>query len=69
MGIWKLSGQKPRTPDKYLTAADAETKTNEYIHKCISVRIAAMGNKFQHPDLAGLEEDEFGEVEKKLSWK
>ena len=68
VGIWKLSGQKPRSPGKYLTAADAGSITNEYIHKCISVRIAALGSKFQHPDLAGLEEDEYGDVEKKLSW-
>jgi len=68
VGIWKLSGRKARTPGKYLTAADAGSKTNECIHKCVTVRIAAMGKKFHHPDITGLEEDEFGEVEKKLSW-
>ena len=57
-----------RTPGKYLTAADAGSTTNEYIHKCVTARIAAMGKKFQHPDITGLQEDEFGEVEKRLSW-
>lgn len=69
VGVWTLAGRKARTPGKYFAAADTESKTNEYIHKCVTVRIAAMGSKFEHPDITGLEEDVFGEVEEKLRWK
>jgi Uncharacterized alpha/beta hydrolase domain (DUF2235) len=68
VGILKLSGIKRRTPNKYLTAADVGDQTNEYIHKCVAVRMEIMGKKFEHPDLDGLEQDGFGEVEKALSW-
>jgi Uncharacterized alpha/beta hydrolase domain (DUF2235) len=68
VGIWKLSGKNARTPNKYLTPADVGYKTNESYHKCVAVRIETMGKKFQHPDLDGLEQDKFGNVEQTLSW-
>jgi uncharacterized protein (DUF2235 family) len=68
VGIWKMSGTKARTPNKYLTKDDVGSITNEFIHKSVVTRVQSLGTKFEHPDLGGLEEDKFGEVEKILSW-
>ena len=69
-GIYKLTGFKARTPNKNLTAEEKADGyvTNEYVHKSVAVREEKFGDKFTHPDLGGLEEDAFGEVEEKLRW-
>ena len=66
-----MSGVKARTPQQYLTGAEIQRgdKTNESFHYCVKVRGENLGNKFTHPDLGTLEQDKFGDVEKKLAWK
>ena len=68
-GIWTMSGVKPRTPSKYLTAKEMGDKTNESYHYCVKVREEYLEKKFTHPDLGTLEQDVFGDVEKTLAWK
>jgi len=62
-----MSGVKARTPGKYLTPEDVGDKTNETYHLCVMVREDKLGTKFTHPSLGSLEQNVFGEVEKKLT--
>jgi hypothetical protein len=69
-GIYLASGYKIRTPNKYVTAKDPHgTKTNEYVHKSVKVRIQVDGKKYSHPDISTLHEAAWGSVEQELRWK
>jgi len=64
-GIFKISGQRRRTPGKYSQKAGS---THEYIHRSALARKNSHDLKYVPPDFSTLNEDEFGEVERKLSW-
>jgi hypothetical protein len=63
-GIYKLSGAIPRTPGKYSVGGP----THEYVHKSVIQRMNTADIQYRTSDIGGLKEDEFGEVEKNLSW-
>ena len=63
-GIFKVSGAIRRTPGKYFS----DDATHEYIHKSVIQRINSADIKYAPPDISGLKEDEFGDIERKLSW-
>jgi len=65
-GIFRLSGKKRRTPGKYHLGPNE--KTFEYVHKSVNERLKRMGKDYHCPDVSHLEEDHFGEVERKLAW-
>jgi hypothetical protein len=64
-GVFRISGVKSRTPGKYFTE---NYKTNELVHKSVGERVKRLGSKYRSPDLSCLEEDEFRDIEKELSW-
>jgi len=61
-GIFKVSGAIPRSPGCYSLGG----VTNEYIHKSVIERMNSI--QYAPPDISKLSEDEFGELEKRLSW-
>lgn len=63
-GIYKISGAIPRTPGKYSVGGP----THEYVHKSAIERMKTAGVNYRPPDVSGLKEAGFGEVEEKLSW-
>lgn len=65
-GIFKLAGQRRRTPGRYNFPEGYVT--NEYVHRSVFERMQNPETKYMPPDVSRLKEDEFGEVEKNLSW-
>jgi hypothetical protein len=66
--IFALSGSKKRTPNHY--QSDSPGLTNEYIHRCVGVRMEKVaGYTASTPDIKGIPFEELGEsVEKELRW-
>jgi len=65
-GIYHLMGNVPRTPGKY--PVDSGERTEEFVHKSVLQRIKLEGDNYKHPDVSALKEDEFRDLEQKLSW-
>jgi hypothetical protein len=64
-GIFRLSGRKARTPNRY-HEKEGE-RTNESIHKSVYERKEFMPS-YTHPDFDGLLPAKFGNIEREMMW-